>query len=74
MFSLKCIEVYYVVVFTIECIKYLYTNVVRLYTLILENKMAWKLNYMIGKTDDLCKKNVKKLLKYCVVKGFLMDL
>ena len=48
----------------------LHTNVVRLdVEMIYRNKMALELNNMYGKHRPLmCNKNVKKLLKYCVVK------
>ena len=39
------------------------------FDMIYRNKMAYEFNYMYGKTKTLMYyKNVKKLLKYCVVK------
>ena len=41
----------YIVVFSLECIKYLYTNAVQLYVdMIYRNKIACLFNYMYGKT------------------------
>ena len=41
----------YIVVFLLECIKYLYTNAVLLYVdMIYRNKIACLFNYMYGKT------------------------
>ena len=48
----------------------LYTKADPLYVdMIFKTHMAWEFNYMYGKTCPIMyNKNVKKLLKYCVVK------
>ena len=60
----------YFVVFSLECFWNLYLNSVSLYVdMIFRTQMAWEFNYMYGKRWTIMYyKNVKKLLKYCVVK------